>query len=239
MSDFAHTLQGNVTPWLMRYQVDATVANVGVPLLIDTAGEAGLNAGTTTSAADFVGMSQDTVTYTTTQGTGVNSAERKVGVNITPDAVWRALLSGGATEGTALTQHTVTTASAGGTAVTTGTAWNSPTYDEGVVWGYSGNNAGQVRKITSVSATAGTVTIPFDNAVAVGDVYLRAPAWFNATTTLQLTTNLFQVDASIAVATGAEYGVDDMRLLDIGGEGTLRSEVFFHALDHNKAARPT
>jgi hypothetical protein len=89
----------------------------------------------------------------------------------------------------------VTTASSGGTAVTTAAEWSSPTYDEGVTWGYTGANAGRFRKITSVSSTAGTVTIPFDYATAVGDVFLRAPYWPMQTVTIQLTTTLEQADA--------------------------------------------
>jgi hypothetical protein len=75
-------------------------------------------------------------------------------------------MSGGATSDTALSSQTVTTASSGGTAITTAAEWSSPTYDEGVTWGYTGANAGRLRKVTSVSSTAGTVTIPFDYATA-------------------------------------------------------------------------
>lgn len=148
-------------------------------------------------------------------------------------------MSGGATEGTALTQYDVTTASAGGTAVTTGDDFSSPQFDEGVIWGFDGANVGQARKITSTSTTAATVTIPFDNATVVGDNFLIAPYWFMATTTLQLTTNLFQADASIAVATGAEYVVVDMELNDISHDGTTNSHVLFMARDHVLASRPT
>lgn len=238
MSDFAYTLSG-APPLIKKYQIDATVSNIGVPLLIDTAGQAGLNAGTTTSAADFIGMSLDTVTYTTTQGTGDDSAERLVSVIIQPDVVWRALMSGGATESTALALRAVTTASAGGTAITTGESWTATEFDEGVTWCYDGANVGQARKITSTSATAGTVTIPFDNATVVGDNFIRAPYWPLATTTIQLTTNLFQADASIAVATGAEYVVVDMELNDISQDGRNTSRVLFMARDHILAGRPT
>ena len=238
MSDFVYSLSGTA-PLAKKYQVDATIANVGVPLLIDTDSEAGLNAGTTTSAADFGGMAQDTVTYTATQGTGADSAERKVGVIINPDAVWKTRLSGGATDGTALTLYDVTSESSGGTAVTTGDAWNNPTMDEGVVWGYDGANVGQIRKITSVGATAGTVTIPFDNGTVVGDNFMRAPYWPNRTISVQLTTLLFEADASIAVGTGAEYVVVDMDLRDISGDGRLKSYIHMMAKDHVYGARPT
>ena len=240
MSDFAYSLNG-AAPLVKKYQVDATVANVGVPLIIDTAGEAGLNAGTTTGAIDFAGMAIDTITYTTTQGTGGDSAERKVGVIIQPDAVWRVLLSDGAAEGTQLTLYDVTTASAGGTAVTTGDDWNTSgtDYDEGVVWGFDGANAGQIRRITSADTTSATVTIPFDNATVVGDNFMRAPYWPHATTTLQFTTNLWQADVSVDVAVGGEWVVVDWELYDIGRDGRTKSHVHIMSRDHVLASRPT
>ena len=146
-------------PLIKKYQINATVANAGVPLLVGAAGEAGLDLPTTTGAQDMVGLNLDTATYSTTQGSGASSAERLVSVIINPDAILRSRMSGGAAEGTALSLYDVTTASAGGTAITTGDEWSSPTFDEGVVWGYDGANVGQSRKLTSVSSTAGTVTV--------------------------------------------------------------------------------
>ena len=147
--EYAYSLTGNSVPVMKKYQVAATVANVGVPLLIPAAGGAGLATSTTTSAANMVGCTLDTATYVTAQQTDGTSAEREVTMIVNPDAVWRIKLSGGATEDTALTLYDVTTASTDGLAITTGDAWNSPTYDEGVVWGYDGANAGSFRKITS------------------------------------------------------------------------------------------
>lgn len=233
-----HTMSGS-GPYLLELQVDATVSNAGIPFLIDTASEAGLNLGTTTSAADFVGMGLDTVTYVSAQQTDGSSAERMVNVVCNPDAVWIALMSGGATEGTALTLYDVTTASSDGLTVTTGDAWNSPTMDEGVVWGYDGANAGAARKLTSVSATAGTVTVPFDRDTVVGDNFLRAPYWPIAGTTVQLTTNLYQANATIAVGTGAEYKTVRLILNHLGQNGRTNSYVLFTAIDHVFGGRPT
>lgn len=237
--ELAHLLSSNGTALLKSFQIDDTVSNAGIPLLIDTAGEAGLNLATTTSAANMVGVNLDTVTYTTTQGIGANSAERKVRVIVNPDAVYRTRLSGGAAEDTALALQTETTGDTDGTVVTTGAEWSSPTYDEGVVWGFSGANPSQVRKVTSVSSTAGTVTIPFDNDIAVGDEYLRAPYWYNATTAVQLTTNLTQANAAIAVGTGAEFRVLDMDLGDQGAEGRTKSNIYMISRDHVYSGRPT
>lgn len=218
-------------PVLKKYQVAAT-AIAGVPLLTPAGNGAGLAACTTTSAADMVGVTLDAATYTTTQGTGANSAERLVTVVINPDAIIRMKMSGGATADTALSLQTVTTASAGGTAVTTAAEWSSPTFDEGVTWGYDGANVGQFRKITSVSSTAGTVTVPFDYATVVGDNFLRAPYWPMQTVTVQLGTIFTQADASIAVGTGAEFRVIDLELRDIGDSGRTNSYVIAIPGDH-------
>ena len=218
-------------PVLKKYQVAAT-AIAGVPLLTPAGNGAGLAACTTTSAADMVGVTIDAMTYTTTQGTGASSAERLVTVVINPDAIIRMKMSGGATADTALGLNTVTTASSGGTAVTTAAEWSNPTFDEGVTWGYDGANVGQFRKITSVSSTAGTVTVPFDYGTVVGDNFLRAPYWPMQTLTVQLGTIFTQADASIAVGTGAEFRVIDLDLRDLADSGRTNSFVIAIAGDH-------
>lgn len=219
-------------PVIKKYQINATIADVGVPLLVGASNEAGLDLPTTTVAADVVGLNLDTATYSTTQGSGSESAERLVSVIINPDAILRARMSGGATEGTALTLYDVTTVSAGGTAINTGTAWDNPTFDEGVVWAYDGANVGQSRKITSVSSTVGTVLIPFDYGTIVGDNFMRAPYWSMQGLTVQLTTNFTEADASIAVGTGAGFRPIDMELNDISGDGRLTSYVHMLPTDH-------
>ena len=234
----AYLLSGGVGAY-KKYQVNETVANIGAPMVFPPASGAGVALATTTGAADFVGCSEDTVTYVTAQQTDGTSAERLVSLCVSPDAVWIALMSGGATEGTALTLYPVTTASADGLAVTTGTAWNSPTMDEGVVWGYDGANPLQARKITSVSGTAGTVTVAFDRDTVVGDNFLRAPYWPTQGATVQLTTNLYQVDASIAVGTGAQFKPVELILKDRNGEGRTKSYLLCMSTDHVFSGRPT
>ena len=236
--EWAYSLHPTTAPLVKKYQIDATVAEIGVHLLIDTAGEAGLNRGTTTSAADMVGVNLDTATYVTAQQAALD-AERKVSVIVDPSAVWRTRLSGGAAENTALALQAVTTATTDGLDVTTAAEWSNPTFDEGVAWGYDGANAGQVRKITAVSGTAATLTVAFESDHQVGDNFLRAPYWYNATTAVQLTTLLTQADASIAVATGAEFVVLDMILRDLSEEGRTSSFIFMLAQDHVYGSRPT
>jgi len=233
--DYAYMLSGGA-PLVMKYQVNETLANAGIPVLAPGAGNAGVQISTTTSWANAVGVTLDTATYVTAQQTDGTSAEREVSVMISPTAVFRALMSGGATEGTALSLYPVTTASTTGLVVTTAsiTNWASPQFDESVVWGYDGANAGQKRKVTSVSGTAATVTVPFDNDTVVGDNFMRAPYWFldDGGNNIQTTTNLTQADASIAVGTGGAAKVIDMELRDIGGEGRTNSYVLFIFDDH-------
>lgn len=236
--EFAYSMGGSA-PLMKRYQVNATVANPGVPLVFPGAGNAGVVLGTTTGAADFVGMNLDIATYVTAQQTDGSSAERKVTLIVNPDAVWKALMSGGAAENTALTLFDVTTASATGLAITTGDDWTSPEFDEGFVWGYDGANAGQARKITSTSVTAATVTVAFDRDTVVGDNFLRCPYSPIQGATVQLTTNLYQADASIAVGTGAQFKTVELYLRDINQEGRTNSFVLFVPTDHVWGPRPT
>ena len=218
-------------PVLKKYQIAATTI-AGIPVMTPASSAGGLAAATTTSAADMVGVTLDAATYTTVQGTGSSSAERLVTVVINPDAIIKMKMSGGATEDTALALQAVTTASSGGTAVTTAAEWSNPTYDEGIVWGYDGANVGQVRKITTVSSTAGTVVIPFDYGTVVGDNFLRAPFWPMGTINVQLSTLLTQANAIIAVGTGAEFRVIDVILNDIGDSGRTNSFVVVVPGDH-------
>lgn len=236
--EFAYTMSG-AAPLMKKYQVNATVARAGVPLLIPGAGNAGVVLATTTGAADMVGVNLDTATYVTAQQTDGSSAQRQVTLVVNPDAVWKMLMSGGATENTALALHTVTTASTDGLTITTATEWSNPTFDEGYAWGYDGANAGQARKITSVSATAGTVTVAFDQDTVVGDNFMRCPYSPIQGITIQLTTNLTQADASIAVGTGAGFKTVELLLRDLSMEGRTNSYVLAVPTDHVWGPRPT
>ena len=219
-------------PVLKKYQIAATTI-AGIPLMTPASSAGGLAAATTTSAADMVGVTLDSATYTTTQGTGASSAERLVTVVINPDAIIKIKMSGGATEDTALALQEVTTASSGGTAVTTAASWTSAVeYDEGVTWGYDGANIGQFRKITATSSTAGTVVIPFDYGTVVGDNFLRAPYWPMGTINVQLSTLLTQANAIISVGTGAEFRVIDLDLKDVSDSGRTNSFVIVVPGDH-------
>lgn len=232
--EFAYYMHGGTAPLVMGFQINETLSNAGIPVLAPGAGNAGVQISTTTSWANAVGVTLDTATYVTAQQTDGTSAEREVDIVISPAAVFRALMSGGATEGTALTLYDITTATTDGLDVTTGDNWSSPQFDEGVVWGYDGANAGQKRKITATDTTSATVTVAFDNDHAVGDNFLRAPYWFldDGGNNIQTTTLLQQADASIAVGTGGAAKIIDMELNDIAGEGRTKSYVLFIFDDH-------
>lgn len=197
-------------PVLKRFQVSASVTVLGIPLLTPAAGEAGLDLPTTTGVADMVGINLDLATYATAQVAG-GTPEALITVIINPDAILEIDMSGGAAAGTAETQKTVTTASTDGLNVTTGDTWTGTERDEGSVWGISGANAGQFRKITSTSGTAGTVTVAFAQDIAVGDLFGWAPVFPFTLQTLTLTTELNEFRQDVAVATNTA----DFRCLEI------------------------
>lgn len=232
--DCAGFLHGGA-PVIKSFQIAQTVSTVGIPLLMSTEAEAGLDAPTTTNCADMVGINLDTATYVTAQQTDGSSAERTVRVIINPDIIISALLSGSGTSGTSLTLYDVTTASTDGLSVTTGDNFSSPEYDDGAIWGYDGANAGQIRKITSTSATAATVTVAFDNDTVVGDNFMVAPFWpgDDQSDTVTLTSDFAQVDASVATtASGAELMPLEIIANDISQEGRTTSKVLLVPEDH-------
>ena len=229
--EYAYMLGGGA-PLSMKFQVNETLANAGIPVLAPVAGNAGVQISTITSWANAVGMTLDTATYVTAQQTDGTSAEREVSVIISPQAVFRALMSGGAAEGTALSLFTVSTASTTGLDVVTGD--NFTDMDDGVIWGYDGANAGQKRCITVGDATDATVTVAFDQDTVVGDNFLAAPYWFlsDVAANIATTTNLYQANASTAGGTGGLATIIDMELRDISGDGRNKSYVLFIFDDH-------
>ena len=221
---------GNVNPIVKKFMVGATIARPGILVMAAAAGNAGVIPCTTTTVTNTIGLAQDSATYTTTQNSAGTAAFVSCIVN--PHAVYQYRMAGSATSGASLSNQDETTGSAGGTVVTTGAEWSSPTFDEGVVWANQGGvnaNQGQYRKVTSVSSTAGTVTVPFDRAIAVGDDFLRAPYWILDPTakTIQFTSDLTEANAAIAVGTGAAMVTVGFRL-----NGVADSYVLACSNDH-------
>jgi hypothetical protein len=209
-----------------KYQIGEAMATAGVPVVIGGAGNEGIALGdTTTASVDLVGITMDAQSdLQTAQQSDGSDPERQVSVCVSfPTA--KARLSGGATEGTALAEHTVTTASTDGLTITTATEWSSPTFDEGMAWGYSGANAGIARKVTSVSSTAGTLTVALPQDTAVGDTFLRAPfAPTPENQFVQLSTALSEIDCSVAVDTdNNNFRVVEVHHFDKAGDGTTKS----------------
>jgi hypothetical protein len=232
--DFAYDLGGSGVAMLKKYQVAASNTVVGRPYLKVADAGTGIVLGTTTGAADFIGVNIDAAgTYVTGQQSDNSDTQRLTTIIVNPLAVFRARLSGGATDGTALAEHTVTSASTDGLTVTHA-AFNasSPEMDEGVVWGYRGNNAGKARKITSTSSTATTVIVAFPYDIAVGDTFLHAPIYPTRSITAQLTTNCTEIDASAAISGDATIVVVEHILLDAAGNGATESYALIQFADH-------
>lgn len=236
--DYAYSLNGSTAPLVKKFQVAATLIS-GIVALTPGSSNAGVETSTTTSFANAVGVTLDSATYATAQVAG-STPEALVSLCVDPDAIYEALWSGAAAEGTALDLQTVTTAATDGLTITTAAEWSNPTYDEGAVWGYDGANMGggaapfgvQLRAITSVSSTAGTVKVAFRNDTVVGDNFIRVPACPYKAQTLTTTTLLTQMRADVAVATNtAEVRVIELVAHNVLRRGRYTSAVRFKLND--------
>lgn len=232
--EFAYDLSGGSTAIVKKYQVAATNTVIGRPYLKVASNGSGVVLGTTTGAVDFVGVNIDAAgTYVTGQQSDNSDTARLTSLIINPLAVYKARLSGGATDGTALTAYSVTTASTDGLSVTsTGFDVNSPDLDEGILWGYSGANSGKARKITSTAANAATVTVALPYDTAVGDEFLYAGISPLSTITAQLTTNCTEVDATVAISGDATIVAVEMILNDKAHNGNIASYALIQFVDH-------
>ena len=225
--DFAYDLSGNTVPTIRRYQVAATAAVAGKPFLVPAASGSGLVTSTTTSTAKAVGVSVDTSgTYVTAQQTDSAETERTVGLIINPFGVFKMLMSGGATEGTAMVLHTAASGGSDGLTIVSDVNTDSPELDEGTCYCFSGANVGIARKITSNSTTTMTFTVAWPRDVAAGDLFIVAPYNPLQGITLQLTTLLTQADASIAVGTGAAFKTIELTW----GADEARTNSYVHAV---------
>ena len=234
--DYAYMLGGGA-PLVMKMASGDTHANPGVVTTAAGANQAGVMISTTTTMTDAVGVTLDTATYVTAQQTDGTSAERLLSVIISPDACFRALMSGGAGDGTAITEFTVTAATTDGLdVIDTAVDWTSPATDEGGIYFTTGVNQGQLRKVITTGGSEATIATAFDNDHGVGDNGFRVPWWpADATANnLQTTTNLFQADQNGAVATGGPIKCVDMELNGTGDSFlifTLDDHAFNHAIN--------
>jgi len=231
--EYQGDLTGGSTAVVKRYQVAATNNTVGMPFLVPANNGSGLVVATTTGAAKAVGVNIDTAgTYVTAQQADNSDTERTVGIILSPYAVYSLLMSGGATNGTAMVLHTAASGGADGLTIVSDVNTDSPELDEGTVFCLSGANVGIARKITSNSTTTMTFTVAWPRDVVAGDTFIVAPYNPLQGITLQLTTTLDQADASIAVGTGAAFKTIELKFNDASHEGRTNSYVYAILANH-------
>lgn len=218
----------------IKYQIGEAMPNRGVPVEVAAAGTAGIQLVETVTALDIVGLAVDKQeTLVTAQQTDNSDPARMVSVCVNPDAIYRARMSGGSTSGTALTEYTVTDASTTGLDVDADTDFSN--FDEGTVWFTGGNNAALSRRIGVGDATDATVVVAFPYDIATGDTFCVAPYGPPALQYVQLTTDLTEVDASVAVDTdNVNFLVQRLELAD-----TLDSYAYLIPNDHYMVGRPS
>ena len=225
--EFAYDLSGTSNATIRRYQVAATAPLAGKPFLVPASSGSGIVTSTTTSAAKAVGVSIDTSgTYVTAQQSDNSDTERSVGIIINPFAVYKMLMNGGATEGTAMVLHTAASGAADGLSFVSDVNTDSPELDEGTFYCIAGANIGISRKCTSNSTTTVTFTVAWPRDIQAGDQFICAPYNPLQGITLQLTTNLIQADASIAVGTGAAFKTIELTW----GADEARTNSYVHAM---------
>lgn len=229
--EFAYNLNGGTGPFIKKYQAGVTMATAGVPVTANPDTTGGLALATTTAAVLCVGVTLDTNTLVTAQQSDNSDPERLVSVIINPFAVYRAKLSGGATENTALGTLTETLGSATGLLVTFATASNA--MDNGSIWGYSGANPGIGRKNITGTTTTAVPHVAFPQDIAIGDTFIQLPFWYCSDHYVQLTTALSQVDASVDTDTdNANFRVVELDVRDASDSGTTNSFVYLVVADH-------
>lgn len=215
---------------LKKMKLGAAAVDPGIVVIGGAGTSLGVIPSTTTSFANAYGLALDESVYTATPTAGT---EGIVTVDVRPDVIIQALLSDGATEGTALVVLVNTSAS---TTVLSDADVGTADLDGGMVWCIAGGNVGLSRSITAwSSATSLTITVQFPNTMAVADSYLKTP--FNIAGTgaggadgsgFMTTTTLFtQADNSAAAGASAEISVVDLIL-----QGRSDSFVQFKLRDH-------
>lgn len=217
--------------YVKRYKLGASGSSTvpGIPYIM-AATTGNVTVCSTTAAADAIGLSMGTGTYSTTH----NATEGTIELDINPFAIIEMTASGGSGDGTALSILTNTSASAGGTVLTCTVQSND--LDGGTLWRYQNGAGGESRTITThTSTTSLTVTVPFTGAIAVGDTFLVTPynetgngaAGGDGNSQVQLVTSLTQADFTAAAGTGIKANVIDLIL-----RGTTNSAIRFTLGDH-------
>lgn len=232
--EWAYDLGGAPVARLKKFQVAATNTVIGRIYVKNADSGSGIVLGSTTDATDFIGVNIDAAgSYVTAQQSDNSDTQRLTTLSVGPLSVYRARLSGGATDGTALTSRAITTADTTGLTLThSGYNSSSPTMDDGTVWGYSGANIGQVRKISTVANGSTVVFVAFRYDIASGDTFLFAPISPAGSLAFQATTNCTEIDATAAIASDCEAIVVEMILGDASGNGTTDSYALVQFADN-------
>ena len=233
--EFGYDLSGTSTPFIKKYQVAASNSVLGVPYLQNAgSGGTGIVLGTTTGAANALGVNVDTAgTYVTAQQTDNSDTQRLTSVIVNPHAVYRALLSGGTTSGTALVLYTATSGGSDGLTVVMDVSVASPDMDETYFFNLSGTNGGSKRKCTSTSTTTATFVVAWRYDAVAGDTFVSAGFTPTQTEALTLTAELTGVNASLA-PTGAAYNC-----VEVLFDSRTTSYGLIEFGDHCFAGRPT
>ncbi len=220
-------------PVIKKYMAGTTISTAGIPVLgaVDGGTDFGsvepAKTATATNKGSQVGICIDT--SGTVAATGItDSDDLFVSVIINPDAVIRAKMNNGATSGTALATTAATSADSTGADITGGT-----TFDNGAVWGYTGNNVDQFRRTDDVT---GSITINFTNGILTSDTYIAVHGFpcgveLSSFESYQLTTDLTQIRAQTVEVTMDNYATVDMELRDSSESGTTNS--YYHLIANN------
>ena len=229
--DFSFSFGGSA-PIIKKYHIGEAMATAGVPVEVPTLADTdGLLLCETTTAIDVLGVTIDAqATRNTAQQSDNSDPAVYVSVIVSPDAVYKARLSGGATSNTVIATQTNTVANADGLQLTLGLAANP--YDDGYVWGYAGANASILRKITAVDGTNEVPIIAFPFDIAVDDTFLAATFGPGELAGMQLTSTLEQIDVTADLQSTDNFRCVEFEQKDASEEGNGNSYAYISIFDH-------
>ena len=220
-------------PHIRKYQIGFAWAATrpGIPVTVPTlTNNSGIEPATTTTCQNAIGVSMDVPKdRATSQQSDGSNPESLVSVAINPGAVYQAILSGDNGRRSALTVFTETAGSSSGALITAaiGTA-----YDDGYVWGYSGQNAGALRKIEAVDGSTASAEIAFQFDIAVGDQFLAVPFGPAEDAGMALTDDLDEIDASMDNQSEPNFRCVELAYRDATGNGRYDSSAHIILCDH-------
>lgn len=206
-------------PILAKIQIGEALPDAGVPLAPAGEDVPGVLLTDTDSAAALVGVSLDArPDYLTTQQLGNADPAVYVTVSTRPDIILRARLSGSEVSGTPLPEFRNTVLSSDGTLIT---GAFGDQYFSAAVFGASGANGGQLRRLHDANEGEVHVAFPFD--IAVGDLFYAASLWPYAYHGAFLTDDLTEINATQTALTVENFKCLGLRFQPKGSGGALNS----------------